>query len=248
MSLPTFTKLPPDPSFSDLAAKVNTLVNEMTNLLLSLDSINVVSLTADHVDTGTLDAGKVTVKSDLNAGAYILIDGSGLTINNGAVDVLKADIDGHVVMTSAVIQSSTGYPKVVMDPTGQLFAAHTTVDTYVGITPDYLGNGPGQIAVRGGITEGGTYATSGKHHIAAVGGLKFEAGEDIEFSTGGISGVKFESWGRVQSDGDSQSLQDALDEKANVSACGSNLVYNSTSKLLKLFAADGTLLSTVNLT
>lgn len=107
----------------------------MQNLFLTLDSLNVVSLTADHIDAGTIDANIVTIRSDLTAGAYVQIDGNGMIINNGTIDTFKADINGAVTMTSATIQSATGFPKVVMDPSGSLFAAYSSSDDVLTISP-----------------------------------------------------------------------------------------------------------------
>lgn len=125
---------------------------------------------------------------------------------------------GKMHATGATIESSAGYPKIIMDPDGRLFAAYTDSDTYVGITPDYLGNGPGQISVRGGVTEGGSYSTSGKYHLVAVNALKLESGEDIELDSGGSTGVIFSNWNRIYSSGANlgagQNLQEALDSKA----------------------------------
>jgi len=224
MPIPTFTGLPPKPEFGDVVNKVNTLAQEMTNLILNLDSLNVVSLTADHIDAGTIDANIVTIRSDLAAGAYVQIDGNGMVINNGSFNTFTADINGAVSMTSATIQSATGYPKVVMDPASTLFAAYTDSDTYIAITPDFLGHGPGLISVDGGTTMGGTYCTSLAYHLKAVADLVIEAGTDITFSPGGLTGCIFPSWSEIFSTGDSQTLQDALDGKqGTVSGGGSTI-------------------------
>lgn len=116
--LPTFTGLPPHATFDDVKNKVNKLTQELTNIMLSLDSLNVVSLTADHIDAGTIDANVVTIRSDLTAGAYIQIDGNGMVINNGSVNTFTADINGAVTMTSATIRSLATGERVVIDSTG----------------------------------------------------------------------------------------------------------------------------------
>lgn len=103
MPIPTLTGLPPNPSFQDLVDRVNKIVRETNNMLLNLDSLNVVSLTADHIDAGTIDANIVTIRSDLTAGAYVQIDGNGLVINDGSRNTFRADITGHVTMTGATI-------------------------------------------------------------------------------------------------------------------------------------------------
>jgi hypothetical protein len=100
--IPTFTGLPPHPEFNDIVTKFNKLTAEMQNLFLTLDSLNVVSLTADHIDAGTLDAGVVTVRADYNAGAYIKIDSTGMTIYDGTQNTFTVDLDGNVTMTGTI--------------------------------------------------------------------------------------------------------------------------------------------------
>lgn len=93
-------------------------MQELTNLILNLDSLNVVSLTADHIDAGTIDANIVTIRSDLTSGAYVQIDGNGMVINNGTIDTFEADINGDVTMTSATIRSLSTGERVEIDSTG----------------------------------------------------------------------------------------------------------------------------------
>lgn len=103
MPIPTLTGLPPAPTFQDIVDRLNKVVRETNNMLLNLDSLNVVSLTADHIDAGTIDANVVTIRSDLTAGAYVQIDGNGLVINDGSRNTFRADITGQVTMTGATI-------------------------------------------------------------------------------------------------------------------------------------------------
>lgn len=107
MPLPTFTGLPPEPTFQDLVTKFNKLTKEMQNLFLTLDSMNVISLTADHIDTGTLLAALVTIKGALNSGGYITIDGNGMTVNNGTKNVMRIDLDGNITVEDGVITGGT---------------------------------------------------------------------------------------------------------------------------------------------
>lgn len=96
--------------------------------------------------------------------------------------------NGKMHATGATIESSSGYPKIVIDPSGQLFAAYTDSDTYVAVTPDVLGNGPGIIAVNG-VTTGGQYSVSDEYHVKGFQKLILESGTDIEMITGGVDGV-----------------------------------------------------------
>jgi type V secretory pathway adhesin AidA len=139
MALPTITTLSPKPDFTEVVQKLNKLIQDYNNTLLNLDSLNVVSLTASNIDTGILNAGIVTIRSDLTAGAYIQIDGNGMVVNNGTFDTFTVDINGAVTMTSATIQSASGYPKVVIDPNNDLFGAFNTANDYIAVEADYGG-------------------------------------------------------------------------------------------------------------
>lgn len=59
--VPTFTGLGPNPQFEDVTRKINTLVMELRNLMLSLDTLNVVELDADVIIAGTVTAEKMNV-------------------------------------------------------------------------------------------------------------------------------------------------------------------------------------------
>jgi hypothetical protein len=236
MPIPTFNKLPPDPSFNDLVTRINQLVGEMTNLILNLDSLNVVSLTADHIDAGTIDANVVTLRSDLNAGAYIQIDGNGMVINNGTFDTFTADINGAMTMTRALIQSTPGaYPRVVMDPTDELFAAYATANDFLKIyalesgTPMVYFSNLSSIArlfLNGSnlsLANFGTLLMTASSHITVE---TTGASADVNLIPGAGSGtVRVPSWSKIYSNGAAQNLQTALNAKANAFSGVSGTVY-----------------------
>lgn len=101
MPIPPLTGLPPKAEFSDVVRKINQLVQELVNALLNLDSLNVVSLTADHIDAGTINGNVVTIKSTLSSG-YIQIDGNGMVVNDGTKDTFKVDLNGNVTITGRI--------------------------------------------------------------------------------------------------------------------------------------------------
>jgi hypothetical protein len=118
MPIPTFTKLGPKPEFNDLVNKINTIVAELINIMLNMDSLNVVSLTADHIDTGTLDAGVVTIRGE-DGTVFYQIDSTGIVANNGTIDTLKFDLaTGLLTVVSMLIKSSNSDEKVSIDSTG----------------------------------------------------------------------------------------------------------------------------------
>lgn len=116
--VPTFTGLGPSPTFEDITKKVNVLVMELRNTLLSLDSLNVVSLTADHIDTGTLNAGVVTIRGE-DGTVYYQIDSTGIVANNGTQNTLQFDLaTGILTLIGIILKSSTSNEKVQIDGTG----------------------------------------------------------------------------------------------------------------------------------
>ncbi|WP_145413808.1 hypothetical protein [Paenibacillus xylanexedens] len=133
MPVPDLSGVPPWAEFNDLKDKINDIVSKYNNLLVNLDSLNVVSLTADHIDAGTINANVVTIRSDLTAGAFVEINGNGMRINNGSYDTFTANTNGYVTMTGALIRSQTAYPYVVMDPSSTLFGAYSTANNYLTI-------------------------------------------------------------------------------------------------------------------
>ncbi len=61
MPVPTFVGLPPKPTYEEIANKVNTLVGELQNLLLSLDTLNIIELDAQVILANTITADKLNV-------------------------------------------------------------------------------------------------------------------------------------------------------------------------------------------
>lgn len=131
MPIPDLSGVPPWAEYEDLKNKINDIVAKYNNLLVNLDSLNVVSLTADHIDAGTINANVVTIRSDLAAGAFVEINGNGMRINNGSYDTFTANINGYVTMTGALIKSQTGYPYVIMDPSSTLYGAYSAANNFL---------------------------------------------------------------------------------------------------------------------
>lgn len=150
MPIPDTQGVPPFAEFDDLKRKLNELVQKYNNLLVNLDSLNVVSLTADHVDTGTLDANVVTIAAEDGSYSYTL-DGTGIKANNGSVDTLKFDLaTGLLTIVSALIQSATGYPRVELNSSTNLLAAYLTANEAIRVVPNFSGGNPAVYFTTGG--------------------------------------------------------------------------------------------------
>ncbi|OZB90056.1 hypothetical protein [Paenibacillus sp. XY044] len=184
MPVPDLSGVPPWAEFQDLKDKINDIVSKYNNLLVNLDSLNVVSLTADHITAGTIDANVVTIRSDLAAGAFIQIDGGGMRINNGSYDTFTANINGYVTMTGALIRSQSGYPMVVMDPNSDLIGAYASPSSYITINPTASPVGSPQFLVAGGGGSMFMYQQSSQSIISSSYDLTVKASNDINLIPG----------------------------------------------------------------
>jgi hypothetical protein len=221
MPIPTFTGLPPNPEFKDIVNKFNRLTAEMQNLLLSLDSLNVVSLSAGTVIVYDLDGGPGT----------ITLTKDGMVINNGTTDTFFVDIDGNVTMTSATVQSATGFPKVIMDPSGNLFGAYETADQFILIDPiGGVGSVPAVILRDDDVPITGLIYIDSSLEELNIGSTK---NIRISVGVGGYTKIDQEvrvgNWSDVFSIGASQTLQQELDAKADGSGINGTVYVAATS-------------------
>lgn len=115
------------PSVMDVSS-MNTIA-ELKNAVAKM--AKELSWLLENLDWGNINRLHIR----LNDGATVTIMNDGITINNGEVDTFKADKEGNVVMTSAVVQSKEGYPKVVMDPQSDLFGAYQSPTSSVRVEP-----------------------------------------------------------------------------------------------------------------
>lgn len=218
-----------------------------------LDSLNIRRLTADKITTGTLDAGKVTVRANLTGGAYIEIDSTGMTVSDGSQTTLRIDTDGNITMigtlNASVINGSeinggtitgpliqTGlpgvYPRAEMSSSNQVFEASNDGNQYVrvaaasGATP----------AIELGEEDGGkgsvAYATDvdgfKKLTASCSGGVVIWANYHIDLVTN-LYKVRVQDWNSfVARSPSGQTLQQALDAKANGSGFSGVIPPGST--------------------
>jgi hypothetical protein len=251
--IPSFNRPTGNESVSELADMVAQLQKQVEFLMTgNLSSKNVREIGGwlvddDRFSSADEDVGMSTADT---GGDDVRIWAGGTDPENAPSYIRKS---GKGKFTGVTIESNAGYPKIVMDPNGQLFAAYTAADKYVGVATDVLGNGPGFIAHSGSVNTGAQYSTSDEYHVKGFQKLVLESGTDVEFLTNGLDGVIVPSWGELTNKATGQSMQSELNGKASVShnhdsQYGSSLVYNSATKTLKLFAPNGNLLSSADLT
>lgn len=118
MPTPDTSGLPSWATFEDIKLKITEIVAKYNNLLVNLDSLNVVSLTADHIDAGTIDADKVTIRGQ-DGTKFFQLDDTGITANNGSFDTMKFDLaTGLLTIVSMILKSANSNEKVELDATG----------------------------------------------------------------------------------------------------------------------------------
>lgn len=223
MPIPDMTGLPPFAEFQDIVNKVNVFVQQYNNLMLSLDSLNVVSLTADHIDAGTINANIVTIRGDYESGAFIELSATGIRINDGTQDTFVIDTEGNafftgritasVIIGSEIKTAESTYPRVELSSSGNIFAAYKSATDYIAIDPDATGSPT--LIFDNGTTEILLSAISSTYSLLAITGnisINSQNG-DITLSSGTGKYTKIAGWTKFLNTNTGQTLQQDLDSK-----------------------------------
>lgn len=173
---------PPRPSMDlkspgDIADYLIGFVRWLADFINHMDSLNV----------GELDAGTVIVY-DLDGGpGTITLTKDGLIVNNGTFDTFTVDINGNVTMTSAVVRSSTGYPRVELNSNTNLIAAYQTANESIQINPNSFSGDPEINFFHGGGTSKGIfkYLSPDVVLVTPVGstGISISSGNNLNLSS-----------------------------------------------------------------
>lgn len=139
MPIPTLPKAQ-GTSNEELINYLAKLQKEVQWLLANLDTKNVRQLDADVINAGTLDAGLVTVRSDLTSG-YIQIDSTGLKANDGTKNTFeinssgKAYFRGDITSDANIIGATfkTADSGVRIEFSGNAFKTYNSSDKYNGM-------------------------------------------------------------------------------------------------------------------
>lgn len=229
MPAPNLPTLGDNPSLQQIVDYIVKLQRDQEWLLANLDDMNVRRLRADVIVAGTLDTGKVTIRSDLTSG-FIQIDGSGMRINNGSYDTFAADMLGRVTMTSALIQSRPGsYPRVVMDPSSDLFGAYQSVSNYAVLQPVNSTTGAPALSIfQGGSRLAIGFGVGLVSDRGIVSDAEFEIRAPAGIHLSGITNVT--NWSNIRKLASPQlTLQQELDSKANAFSGITGTLYVATS-------------------
>lgn len=136
MPIPSFTGLPPNPQYNDIVIKVNLLVQELRNLLLSLDTLNVVELNAEVVVAGSITGDKIAANT-ITANKMDVDQLSAISANLGHI---TAGLIEAVEIFGSYISTANGtYPRIDFSSLGNLLAAYLNANQYIAIDPDATG-------------------------------------------------------------------------------------------------------------
>ncbi|WP_217597294.1 hypothetical protein [Cohnella sp. GbtcB17] len=219
-------------------------LTKILNFLLNgkLDSLNIRELTADKINTGTLNAGLVTVRANMEGGAYIQLDAAGgLVINDGAQDTFHANINGLVTMVGALIQSSTGFPKVVINGEGDLIAAYMDENNSIALVP-LMGGAPGLFITADGNTAFSAQVSDGVANLYAY-AKPLQLGTSVLGDIYLLPEVGYRTvvrgWDEVLSSATGQTLQNTLDSLQDQIDSLSSAVANKADKGSSTGSAGG---------
>ncbi|OMD31371.1 hypothetical protein [Paenibacillus odorifer] len=193
---------------------------------------------------GALQAASGTFTGDLSAvggtftGTLVGVDG------NFSGNITASHISGSIV-TGGTVRTSADGERIEITPTG-LRSYDSNGVRRVSIANDGRGNYGGVGFWGSGGTElAGMYTEDNFSFLYAVGALQIFSFSDrvffssnVDFTTANAYGLKISSV---------EDLQTTLNSKANASESGYNLVFDNTSRNLKLFSRTGGLLAQVNI-
>jgi hypothetical protein len=204
----------------------------------NLDSMNIKELTANKIMTGILNAALVTVKSALSGGAYIVLDHNGMRINDGTKDVFIADIAGQVTMTGAKVQTAGSGQRIELNSGDNLLKAVDDSGDTISIKPYASGNpsiefsnGSDLVAMFLGLGVFSINTNTTPTDIA------ISSGKGINIYPAGGYTIRIPSWSSLYSNGNGQTLQEALNNLSSSISSLSSWVSSLDSRVSALESA-----------
>lgn len=163
------------------------------------------------------------INISLNNGAFVKIDDEGFTINNGQADTFKADINGKTTATGITVQSSNGYPKVVIDPDSNLFGAYASDTQYVRIVPLQATTNAPQVIIASPNGNLNFYQISAVSYLLAYNSdMLLQASKDITLTPGALNHVNVAFDGLLDKNAGTTLYQQLLGKAAKGSQTGTS--------------------------
>lgn len=231
MPVPAIPGVPPFASFDELVSSVTKIRGELVNLLLNLDTLNVVSLDAKVITAGTITADKIgagEITTDkLDAGA-VTAD----KINVTELSAITADL-GHItaglieaveIYGSYIATAQAGvYPRIEFSSDSNVLVAEADADNKITVNAHFIDSPALEFD---SPTAAGTIFSAGVRFVvdATIGDLQL-SGPNIRLLFPGSGKFILDAWSRIYNG--SQTLQDELDT-INLSISGKATAGNST--------------------
>lgn len=201
---PTFNDLNEVKKYlKDVVSKVAIALNELDFMVNgTLDANNI---KANSIETKNLKAGSVT------ADKIQVTELSAISANLG--HIVAGLIESIEIYGSYIATAQGTYPRCEMSSTNNLFGAYGTSSRYINIIPDT--SGIPIMELRNGIMRGFIEPLINELFIATAvgtGNIEVSSGVDLRLHAQGQTII--DSWSKIYSNGDGQTLQTALNSKA----------------------------------
>ncbi|MFC5532262.1 hypothetical protein [Cohnella yongneupensis] len=225
MPTPSLPNIGDDPSPRQIYDHLIRLQRELEWLLANLDTLNVRRLNAEVVEAGTITGDKIAADT-ITADKIDVSELSAITANLGTITA--GLIVGINIIGSYIATAAGTYPRAEMSNTENAFAVHLNANQRLTIEPGVGGTGNPSIVFteyNGGLKGRIQMYTSFENSLLIA------SDGDVRFSVGSGYGVRFPSWSAVKSISPGQTLQAALDAKANAFSGYSGSVVAGTRTL-----------------
>lgn len=184
MPIPDTSGVPPFADFDMLKSKLNEIVQKYNNLLVGLDTLNIVSLNAEVIEAGTITGDKIAANS-ITADKISVSQLSAISANLGTI---TAGLLQAVTIIGSLIQTKTAgnYPRVELSASSNVIKAEsdsenslTVYSSMSGFPTLIFNSGTGAMQVfqfgnlfnMAGIGNVNINTSSGKIDIDAPGGV-----------------------------------------------------------------------------
>lgn len=204
MPVPDTSGVPPFADFEMLKSKMNEIVQKYNNLLVNLDTLNVVSLDAKVITAGTITADKLTV-TELSA----------ISANLGTI---TAGLMTAVNIIGSYITTADGtYPRIDFSSTDNLLTAFNDALNKMYISPSNGGSPAIGADVSGNTAMVFQTTAFGTLLASFIGSITLQSDSFIYLNPS--TNVQLDSWSKLYNG--SQTLQQALDAlSARITALG----------------------------
>lgn len=208
---------------NEVVAKLQKVLNYLLAGNLDFDNIRARGIKAENIEAGTITANEIAADT-ITADKMNVDELSAITANLGTI--IAGIIRGIEIYGSYIATAEGTYPRAEMSNTDNTFVVHLSSTQKLTIKP----SGPYGSPAVSFSDLGGSLTASIQTYTLSEDSLLIICDGDIRFNSG-TSRIRFPSWSSIQSIASSQTLQNALDAKANKFSGYTGSVAAGTSTL-----------------